>query len=289
MKLIRFGKKGHEKPGVLLENGKRIDVSHLVEDYNEVFFTNNGLEKLEDYLNSVSDHSEVSSNARLGSPIARPSKMICIGLNYRAHAIESGMKIPEEPVVFFKSTSSICGPEDGLIIPKGGAKTDWEVELAVVIGKEASYVPRSKAMDYVMGYMLHNDYSERAFQLEREGQWVKGKSCNTFAPLGPFLTTKEEIGDVHNLNLWLNVNGERKQTGNTIDFIFNISEVVSYLSNFMTLIPGDIISTGTPPGVGLGFEPPVYLRPGDIVEYGIDGLGTGKQLVESYKESTDNG
>ncbi|SNZ01758.1 fumarylacetoacetate hydrolase family protein [Flagellimonas pacifica] len=284
MKLIRFGNIGNERPGVLLEDGRRIDVSHLFEDYNESFFNNDGLNKLEIYIDSTLEYTEVGNDVRLGSPVSMPSKIICIGLNYVAHAKESGMAIPTEPVVFFKATSSICGPFDGLTMPKGGEKVDWEVELSVVIGKEASYIEESEAYDYVAGYLLHNDYSERAFQLERDGQWVKGKSCDTFAPLGPFLATKDEIEDVHNLNLWLDVNGKRTQNGNTSDFIFNIHHIVSYLSNFMTLLPGDVISTGTPPGVGLGFDPPVFLKEGDIVEYGIDGLGTGKQIVTAYKK-----
>lgn len=287
MKLIRFGEIGKEKPGILLEEEKRIDVSHIFEDFNEWFFNNDGLAKLEEYINSTSKYNEVAEDIRLGSPVARPSKIICIGLNYVGHAKESGMDIPTEPVVFFKATSSICGPNDGLTIPKGGHKTDWEVELSIVIGKETSYISENEALEHIAGYMLHNDYSERAFQLEREGQWVKGKSCDTFAPLGPFLATKDEIDDVHNLNLWLDVNGKRMQTGNTADFIFNVTEVVSYLSNFMTLLPGDVVSTGTPPGVGLGFKPPVYLKEGDVVEYGIDGLGTGKQTVESFKNNQE--
>ncbi len=285
MKLIRFGELGKEKPGVLIEEEKRIDVSHIFEDFNEYFFNNDGLAKLEDYTKSTSEYNEVAEDVRLGSPIARPSKIICIGLNYVGHAKESGMDIPTEPVVFFKATSSICGPNDGLTIPKEGHKTDWEVELSIVIGKETSYISENEVLEHIAGYMLHNDYSERAFQLERAGQWVKGKSCDTFAPLGPFLATKDEVDDVHNLNLWLDVNGKRMQTGNTADFVFNVTEVVSYLSNFMTLLPGDVISTGTPSGVGMGLKPPVYLKEGDIVEYGIDGLGTGKQIVEFFKNT----
>ena len=200
-----------------------------------------------------------------GSPIARPSKLVCVGLNYAKHAAEAGMKVPNEPVLFFKSTTAIVGPNDDVIIPKNSTKTDWEVELGVVIGKRASYVSESEAMNHVAGYVLHNDYSEREFQIEREGQWVKGKSCDTFAPLGPFIATRDEIADPHNLNLWLNVNGEQLQNSNTSDFVFNIPESISYISQFMTLLPGDIISTGTPFGVGLGFNPPRYLNPGDGV------------------------
>jgi 2-keto-4-pentenoate hydratase/2-oxohepta-3-ene-1,7-dioic acid hydratase in catechol pathway len=224
----------------------------------------------------------ISDTIRLGSPIARPSKIVCVGLNYRDHAAETGAKIPSEPILFFKSTSALCGPNDDLIMPRNSRKTDWEVELAVVIGKKASYVEENESMQYVAGYVLHNDYSEREFQLERGGQWDKGKGCDTFAPLGPFLVTKDEIADVHNLRLWLTVNGKQYQNGNTSNLIFNIPYLVSYISRFMTLLPGDVISTGTPAGVGLGFNPPVYLKPGDQVELGIDGLGTSKQRVKEF-------
>lgn len=214
----------------------------------------------------------------------RPGKIICIGLNYRKHAIESGMDIPKEPVVFFKATSSIIGPNDTIVIPKNSKKTDWEVELAVVIGKRATYINEEDALDYIAGYTLHNDVSEREFQLKKGGQWVKGKSCDTFAPLGPYLVTKDEIPDPNNLGLWLKVNGNLLQDGNTDDFIFNIQKVVSYLSQFMSLMPGDIISTGTPEGVGFGFKPPIYLKDGDVIELGIDGLGSSKQDVKDWSE-----
>lgn len=284
MKLIRFGNTGIEKPGVQLENGKRIDVSAFGEDYSDVFFENNGIGRLAEWLKE-NEHTcnEVPDDTRLGCPVQKPSKIICVGLNYAKHAAEGGMAVPKEPVLFFKATSAIVGPNDDLILPKGSKKTDWEVELAVVIGKKASYVNESEAMDYVAGYVLHNDYSEREFQLEREGQWVKGKSCDTFAPLGPFLATKDEIKNPNNLNLWLKVNGEMLQNSNTSDFVFNIETVVSYISQFMTLLPGDIISTGTPSGVGLGLKPPRFLQPGDVVELGIEGLGTSKQHVKAYK------
>jgi 2-keto-4-pentenoate hydratase/2-oxohepta-3-ene-1,7-dioic acid hydratase in catechol pathway len=219
---------------------------------------------------------------RLGAPLVRPSKIVCVGLNYAQHAAESGLGVPKEPVLFFKATSAMVGPNDDLIIPKGSNKTDWEVEIAVVIGLKASYVSEENALDHVAGYVLHNDYSEREFQLEKEGQWVKGKSCDTFAPIGPFIATKDEIEDPNNLNLWLKLNGETVQNSSTSDFVFNIQEVVSYISQFMTLLPGDIISTGTPFGVGLGFKPPKYLKAGDIVELGIDGLGTSKQKCKAY-------
>ena len=284
MKLIRFGEEGKEKPGVLL-NDKRYDVSSIVTtDYNEAFFENDGLAKLEEALKNNPSLPEVSDSVRLGSPVARPSKIICIGLNYVDHCEETGAAIPEEPIIFFKSTTSLCGPNDNLIIPKNSKKTDWEVELAIVIGKKASYVDEQDALEHVAGYVLHNDYSERAFQLERNGQWVKGKSCDTFAPLGPFIATPDEIEDVHNLRLWLKVNGEILQDGNTSNLIFNIPFVVSYISQFMTLLPGDVITTGTPAGVGLGQKPePWYLKEGDVVELGIDGLGSSKQHVKSYQ------
>ena len=283
MKLFRFGKADEEKIGVVIEN-KLYDVSAFGEDYNEKFFQNDGLKRLSDFVATNADVLPlVSSTERFGAVIARPSKIICIGLNYRAHAIESGADIPVEPIIFFKSTSAICGPNDDLIMPKGSEKTDWEVELAVVINKKTSYVDESEAMDYVAGYVLHNDYSERAFQLERGGQWVKGKSCDTFAPLGPYLVTTDEIKDPHQLNMWLKVNGETLQNSSTADMIFKIPFIVHYLSQFMTLLPGDIITTGTPQGVGLGFKPPRYLKDGDVVELGIDGLGTSKQHVKSYQ------
>ena len=283
MKLIRFGEPGKEKPGVLLDSGKRIDVSKFGEDYTEEFFETDGLERLKKWLDSNENSSpEVGVNIRLGVPLVRPSKIVCVGLNYAQHAAESGMAIPTEPILFFKATSALVGPNDDLIIPKGSEKTDWEVELAIVIGKRASYVTEENALDYVAGYVLHNDYSERAFQLERGGQWVKGKSCDTFAPVGPFIATKDEIKDPNNLHLWLKLNGELVQNSSTSDFIFNAQQMVSYISQFMTLLPGDIISTGTPFGVGLGFKPPKYLKPGDVVELGIEGLGTSKQLVKAY-------
>ncbi|NKI25446.1 fumarylacetoacetate hydrolase family protein [Arenibacter sp. 6A1] len=284
MKLIRFGAVGSEKPGVQLEDGKRLDVSAFGQDYTEDFFGGDGLERLKTWLaDNASTCPVVDNNVRLGAPLVRPSKIVCVGLNYAKHAAESGMAVPKEPVLFFKATSAIVGPNDDLIIPKGSEKTDWEVELAIVIGKKASYVSEENALDHVAGYVLHNDYSERAFQIEREGQWVKGKSCDTFAPLGPFIATKEEIKDPNNLHLWLKLNGETVQDSSTSDFIFNVQEVVSYISQFMTLLPGDIISTGTPFGVGLGFNPPKYLKAGDVVELGIEGLGTSKQTAKAYQ------
>lgn len=281
MKLLRFGKPGAEKPGVELD-GVRYDVSSLVHDYDEDFFANGGLQSLQDKFDPASAPT-VGDEVRLGAPVKRPGKIICIGLNYQKHAAESGMEPPKEPVVFFKATSSMVGPNDQIMIPKNSTKTDWEVELAVVIGKHASYVSKEDALDYVAGYALHNDVSEREFQLERGGQWVKGKSCDTFAPLGPYLVTKDEIADPNDLGLWLTLNGDKVQNGHTSDFIFNVQEVISYLSQFMSLMPGDIISTGTPEGVGLGFKPPRYLKAGDVITLGIDGLGTARQEVIDYK------
>lgn len=224
----------------------------------------------------------VSDQERLGSPIGRPSKLICIGLNYADHAKETGAAMPPEPVIFMKSTTAIVGPNDDICIPKNSVKTDWEVELAIVIGKKASYIEKEEALDYVAGYVLHNDVSEREFQMERNGTWDKGKGCDTFAPLGPFLATPDELGDINQLRLWLSVNGKIMQDGNTSNFIFDVPFVIAYVSQFMTLLPGDVISTGTPAGVGLGFKPPIYLKAGDVVELGIDGLGYAKQQVKSY-------
>lgn len=284
MKLIRIGEIGKERPG-LIENEKRYDVTAFGEDYDETFFEKNGLERLQSWFeDNKPDCPEVSKEERLGPPVKRPSKLICIGLNYGKHAEETGAVIPKEPVLFFKSTSSIVGPNDDLIIPKGSEKTDWEVELAFVVGKRASYVSMEDAMDYVAGYVLHNDYSEREFQLEREGQWVKGKSCDTFAPLGPFLATSDEIEDPHKLRLWLKLNGKIMQDSNTSDFVFNIPQIISNISQYMTLLPGDVISTGTPFGVGLGLKPPVYLKPGDEIELGIDGLGSSRQIAKAYSK-----
>ena len=282
MKLIRYGAPGAEKPGIEVD-GKRYDVSHLVKDFDEDFFAGDGIQLLKEKFDTAGSQ-EIDLTERLGVPVKRPGKLICIGLNYQKHAAESGMGVPTEPVVFFKATSSIVGPNDNIVIPKNSKKTDWEVELAVVIGKKASYISEEEALDHIAGYMLHNDVSEREFQLERGGQWVKGKSCDTFAPLGPYLVTKDEIPDPHNLNLWLTVNGKKVQDGNTNDFIFNVYHVISYLSQFMSLLPGDIISTGTPEGVGLGFDPPVYLAAGDVVELGVEGLGSSRQEVKAFGE-----
>ncbi len=282
MKLIRFGKEGKEKPGIHLE-GKNYDLSAFIKDYDESFFEQNGLQKLEGIVNEEK-LPLIEDGQRIGSPIARPSKILCIGLNYAKHAKETGAAIPTEPILFMKSTSSLTGPFDNIIIPKNSEKTDWEVELGVVIGKKASYVSEAEAMDYVAGYVLHNDVSERAFQLERGGTWDKGKGCDSFAPLGPWLVTKDEIPNPHKLGLWLSLNGKMMQDSNTDDLIFNIPQLISYSSQFMTLLPGDVISTGTPAGVGLGFSPNIYLKPGDVVELGIDGLGSSKQTAIAYQK-----
>jgi 2,4-diketo-3-deoxy-L-fuconate hydrolase len=284
MKLIRFGHPGQEKPGVLIHD-KRYDVSGFIPDYNETFFETDGLEKLKSIIEEQGTNlPTVDDDERLGSPVARPSKLLCIGLNYADHAKETGAPMPPEPVLFMKSTTAVVGPFDNVVIPKNSVKTDWEVELAVVISKKASYVDEVDAANYIAGYVLHNDVSEREFQLERNGTWDKGKGCDTFAPLGPFLATADEVTDVNNLKLWLNVNGKTMQNGTTANLIFNIPFLISYVSQFMTLLPGDVISTGTPAGVGLGFNPPVYLKPGDVIELGIDGLGTQKQIVKAYGE-----
>src|SRR5690606_30522817 len=283
MKLIRFGEVGKEKPGVQLENGTRLDVSAFGTDYNEDFFGTDGIDRLKDWLaKNEGSCPVVEDSVRLGARLGRRSKIVCVGLNYAKHAAESGMAGPTEPVLFLQATSAMVGRNDDQIILKNSVKTDWEVELAVVIGKKASYVSREEALDHVAGYVLHNDYSEREFQIERAGQWVKGKSCDTFAPVGPFIATKDEIKDPNNLHLWLKLNGEMLQDSSTSDFVFNVQEVVSYISQFMTLLPGDIISTGTPFGVGMGFNPPRYLKPGDVVELGIEGLGSSKQTAKAY-------
>lgn len=281
MKLIRFGEPGRERPGLQRPDGTRVDASTFGGDYDEAFFGGDGLAR----LRSWSDHHAASAplvppSTRLGPPLCRPSKLICIGLNYRDHAAESGMDIPKEPVVFLKATSSIVGPNDDLVLPRNSTKVDWEVELAVVIGHRATYVSPDEAERHIAGYALHNDYSERSFQLERGGQWVKGKSADTFAPIGPFIATADEIRDPGRLNMWLSVNDETRQQSTTANMIFNVAELVSYLSQFMTLLPGDVISTGTPSGVGMGMKPaPVYLKPGDVVALGMDGLGESRQRV----------
>jgi 2,4-didehydro-3-deoxy-L-rhamnonate hydrolase len=284
MKLIRWGNPGNEKTGVVIGE-KRFDTSAFGEDYNEIFFESDGLSRLAKFVaDNEGKLPAVADSERWGSPIARPSKLICIGLNYADHAKETGATPPAEPVIFMKATSAIVGPFDDVMIPKNAQKVDWEVELAVVIGKKASYVDEADALDYVAGYTLHNDVSEREFQLERGGTWDKGKGCDTFAPIGPVMATADEIPDSGNLKLWLSVNGKMMQNGSTSNFIFNVPFVVAYVSKFMTLLPGDVITTGTPAGVAMGLKPPAYLQPGDVMELGIDGLGTSKQTVKAYSK-----
>jgi 2,4-diketo-3-deoxy-L-fuconate hydrolase len=282
MKLTRIqNPTGSVTPGILISNNEILDCSEFGQDWNEDFFASDGLDRLAQWVQSNQDAAAKHNvfEVQLAPAIARPSKIVCVGLNYAKHAAESGMEAPSEPVVFFKATSAWSGPNDNIVIPRNSKKTDWEVELAVVIGKKAKYVSEANALEHVAGYAVHNDYSERQWQLEMLGQWVKGKSADTFAPFGPFMATKDEIPDPNNLGLWLKLNDKKIQDSNTTDFIFNIQQVVSYLSQFMTLLPGDVISTGTPAGVGLGFDPPTYLKPGDVVELGIDGLGTQKQTA----------
>lgn len=283
MKLIRYGERGSERPGVLLNDGTQVSVADCVRDYDEEFFASDGITELNNWLlRHGAKAPRISVTERLGPPVVRPSKIICVGLNFRDHAEESKMPIPVEPVLFFKATTAIAGPNDNVVIPKSAEKLDWEVELAVVIAKKATYVPLKDAFAYVAGYMLHNDYSERGFQLERGGQWVKGKSADTFAPLGPFLADRDEIPNPCNLGMWLKVNGEYRQKSSTLNMIFSVPHLVSYVSEFMTLLPGDIISTGTPAGVGLGMQPPRYLEAGDVVELGIDSLGSARQNVTAW-------
>ena len=282
MKLIRFGNLGNEKPVIQLDKGQKLDVSAFGSDYDEKFFGTEGPKRLKEWLSQHQDYCpQIGDEIRLGSPICRPSKIVCVGLNYVKHAQESGMEVPSEPVLFFKASSAIVGPYDEVVLPKNSKKSDWEVELAIVIGAKASYVSEDNAMNHVAGYVLHNDISEREYQLERLGQWVKGKSCDTFAPLGPFLATTDEIEDPHNLRLWLKLNGNTMQDSNTSDLIFGIPKLVSYISEFMTLLPGDVISSGTPFGVGLGLDPQLYLKAGDEMELGIEGLGVARQKVRT--------
>jgi len=283
MKLFRFGEQGIEKPGVLWNN-KKLDASSFGEDFGEDFFQRDGLNRLKKWIEA--NHSNlpvVPDEIRLASCIKRPSKIVCIGLNYSDHAKESNMELPKEPILFFKSTSSLSGPNDNLVIPRKSQKTDWEVELAVVIGKKASYIEEKDALSYVAGFCVHNDYSEREFQLERGGQWVKGKSSDSFAPLGPYLVTPDEIKDLDQLRLWLKVNGKMMQDGSTANMVFKTPFLISYISQFMTLLPGDVITTGTPAGVGLGMKPPLYLKAGDVIELAIEGLGEQKQIAVNAK------
>ncbi|MBL8857933.1 MAG: fumarylacetoacetate hydrolase family protein [Planctomycetes bacterium] len=280
MKLIRCGAPGSEIPGVELADGSRVDCRAFGADWDGAFFGSDGVERLSRWIESPENRARrLPSDARLGPAVARPTKIVCVGRNYVEHAREMGSSPPEEPVLFFKSTSAIAGPADELVMPRGATKVDWEIELGVVIGRAASYVSVPDALAHVAGYVLHIDYSERAFQKDRGGQWVKGKSCDTFAPIGPFLATRAEVPDPQNLNLRLEVNGVQKQASNTAQMIFSVAELVSYISQFMTLLPGDLVSTGTPGGVGMGFDPPQYLAPGDVVTSAIERLGSQRQVV----------
>lgn len=276
MKLLRWGPAGAERPGMLDAAGVARDLSGLVPDIGGAVLSDAGLAMLRGI--DAAALPRVPEGARLGPCVADTGKVICIGLNYADHAAEAGMKVPPEPIIFMKATSALCGPDDPILIPRGSEKTDWEVELAIIIGTRAKYVSEADALSHVAGYALTNDVSERAFQTERAGQWTKGKSCDNFGPLGPWLVTRDEIADPQDLPMWLDVNGERMQTGSTRTMVYGVAHLVSYLSQFMTLHPGDVISTGTPPGVGMGMKPPRYLRAGDVVTLGIEGLGTQRQV-----------
>lgn len=282
MKLLRIGQPGQEKPALLAPNGECYDVSAYIDDVAGEALSDEKLNELSqlDYV----DLPQLDANERIGACVGNVGKFICIGLNYADHAAESGMEVPSEPVMFFKATSAICGPNDDVEIPRKSEKSDWEVELGVVIGKRAKYVEQADAMDYVAGYCVVNDLSEREFQIERQGQWVKGKSADTFGPIGPYLVTRDEVADPQNLDMYLDVNGERRQTGNTKTMVYGVAELVSYVSQFMSLQPGDIISTGTPPGVGLGMTPPTYLKVGDTMELGIEGMGVQRQTCVVAKD-----
>ena len=281
MKLVRYGAAGKEKPGLIDAAGKLRDLSTHVKDFDGAAISPAALAKIAKIKTDTLPL--VKGKPRMGSPVANVGKFIAIGLNFYDHAEESGMPVPKEPVVFMKATSCIVGCNDNVMLPKGSQKSDWEVELGIVIGTRARYVSQKAATDYVAGYCTINDVSEREYQLERGPQWDKGKGCDTFGPIGPWLVTKEEIPNIHNCKMWLDVNGKRMQTGTTKKMIFNVSKIVSYLSQFMTLEPGDIITTGTPPGVGLGMKPPVYLKAGDVMTLGIEGLGEQRQVVVPFK------
>ena len=277
MKLIRFGDAGQERPGLIDAQGVARDLGRVVPDIAGTVLSDAGLAALRAV--QPEDLPAIPADARLGPCVGGTGKFICIGLNYSDHAAESGMDVPSEPIIFMKATSAICGPNDPIIIPRGSTRTDWEVELAVIIGTTAKHVTEAEALDHVAGYAVTNDVSERSFQLEHGGQWTKGKSCDSFGPLGPWLVTRDEVADPQNLSMWLRVNGQERQSGTTRTMVFGVAHLVSYLSRFMTLHPGDVISTGTPPGVGMGMKPPQYLKAGDVVELGIDRLGQQRQAV----------
>lgn len=280
MKLVRYGQPGQEKPGLIDAQGALRDLSGVVGDIDAAAIAPAALARLA-RLDAAS-LPRVDGAVRYGCPVSGVGKIVCVGLNYADHAAESGLPVPAEPVLFLKPSSSLSGPNDPVVIPRGSVKTDWEVELGVVIGKKASYVEESEAMDYVAGYTVVNDVSEREYQIERGGQWDKGKGCDTFAPVGPWLVTRDEIADPQDLDMWLEVNGHRFQNGSTRTMVFGVKTLVSYISRFMSLMPGDIISTGTPPGVGLGQKPPVYLKAGDVMRLGIAGLGEQRQALQAW-------
>jgi 2-keto-4-pentenoate hydratase/2-oxohepta-3-ene-1,7-dioic acid hydratase in catechol pathway len=288
MKLLRYGPVGAEKPGILDSRGHLRDLSAHVDDIAGGVLTPEGL----DHLRSLNPESlpVVTGSPRIGACVGRIGKFICVGLNYADHAAESGLAVPPEPVLFMKATSAVCGPNDDVILPRGSLKTDWEVELGVVIGREARYVDEAQAMAHVAGYCVINDVSERAFQIERAGQWVKGKSADTFGPTGPWLVTADEVPDPQNLQMWLDVDGHRYQNGSTRTMVYGVRHLVSYISQFMSLQPGDVISTGTPPGVGMGQKPaPIYLRPGQVMTLGIDGLGEQRQTTRAWGSGRPGG
>ncbi|MBV6846455.1 fumarylacetoacetate hydrolase family protein [Xanthomonas campestris pv. paulliniae] len=280
MKLVRIGAEGHERPGLIDSEGRIRDLSGVIDDVAGEHLTNAGLEKLRAL--DVSALPVIEGEQRYGAAVGRIGKFICVGLNYADHAAESGMEVPKMPILFMKATTAVCGPNDTVIIPRGSVKSDWEVELGVVIGDVARDVSVEQALNHVTGYAVINDLSEREFQLEHGGQWVKGKSADTFGPIGPWLVTRDEIADPQNLSMWLEVNGHRYQNGSTRTMVFGVAELVSHISRYMTLMPGDVISTGTPPGVGLGQKPPVYLKPGDVMELEIEGLGRQRQPVVAH-------
>lgn len=282
MYLMRIGNVGSEKPVVRIDDGTYVDVSDLATDFDERFFGSGGIDRIRPVFEQRAAAGQVSRFAgeRIGAPFARPHQILCIGLNYSDHAAETGQTVPEEPILFTKSPNTLIGPNDDVRIPRGSTKTDWEVELGIVIGKRASYLDSpEEARDAIAGFVVVNDVSERAFQMERSGQWSKGKSAETFNPAGPWLVTPDEIADVNSLGMWLDVSGVRRQTGSTATMVFDAYFIVQYLSQFLVLEPGDLINTGTPPGVGVGFKPPVFLQPGDVMELGIDGLGAQRQIV----------
>ncbi|XUP37016.1 fumarylacetoacetate hydrolase family protein (plasmid) [Xanthomonas axonopodis pv. vasculorum] len=280
MKLVRIGAEGHERPGLIDSEGRIRDLSGVIDDVAGEHLTNAGVDKLRAL--DVATLPLIEGDVRYGAAVGRIGKFICVGLNYADHAAESGMEVPKMPILFMKSTTAVCGPNDTVIIPRASVKSDWEVELGVVIGDVARDVSVKEALNHVAGYAVINDLSEREFQLEHGGQWVKGKSADTFGPIGPWLVTRDEIADPQNLSMWLEVNGHRYQNGSTRTMVFGVAELVSHISRYMTLMPGDVISTGTPPGVGLGQKPPVYLKPGDVMELEIEGLGRQRQPVVAH-------